>query len=124
MRTNGCWRETETNTWSRTNPRRRWQGNKGAAPRFGVGRPQEMTDTPPVRRRGPSLPNVLALLTYDDGPYDPEGDGWRLTFAVLTALVFAAILDREPLSPAARTVLLVLFGPELFRRMWVTLPAA
>lgn len=76
----------------------------------------------PERRRSPPLPNVLALLTYDDGPYDPEGDGWRLAFAVLTALVFAVILDREPLSPAARTLLLVLFGPELFRRMWVTLP--
>lgn len=77
---------------------------------------------PQPGRRSPSLPNVLALLTYDDGPYDPEGDYWRLGFAVLTAIVFAAILDREPLSPAARTVLLVLFGPELFRRMWVTLP--
>ena len=68
------------------------------------------------------LPNLLALLTYDDGPYDREGDYWRLGAAVLTAFVFAFILDTEPLTPAARTFLLVVFGPELFRRMWVTLP--
>ena len=78
----------------------------------------------PHSRRGSPLPNVLALLTYDDGPYDPEGDYWRLGFALLTALAFAAILDREPLSPAVRTFLLVVFGPELFRRMWITLPQA
>ena len=84
----------------------------------------KMTDTPSpaVRQRGPALPNVLALLTYDDGPYDREGDYWRLGAAVVAALVFAVILDSEPLTPAARTFLLVVFGPELFRRMWVTLP--
>ena len=79
-------------------------------------------ETRSVGHGPPPLPNVLSLLTYDDGPYDPEGDYWRLGFALLTALTFAAILDREPLSPAARTFLLVVFGPELFRRMWVTLP--
>ncbi len=81
------------------------------------------SDTVP-QRRAPSLPNILAVLTYDDGPYDREGDGWRLGFAVLTAFVFAVILDREPLTPAAQTFLLVVFGTELFRRIWVTLPPA
>ena len=84
-----------------------------------------MTDTPsPVtrERRGPALPNSLALLTYDDGPYDREGDWWRLGAATLTAFLFAIILDTEQLTPPARTFLLVVFVPELFRRIWVTLP--
>jgi len=79
--------------------------------------------SPPSQRpRGPALPNILALLTYDDGPYDIDGDYWRLGFAVLTFFMFAFILDREPLSPAARTFLGVMFVPELFRRVWITLP--
>lgn len=70
------------------------------------------------------MPNLLALLTYDDGPYDRDGDWWRLGVAALTVLLFAVILDRELLTPPARTFLLVVFGPELFRRIWITLPAA
>ena len=83
---------------------------------------RHLGDTGTVGRRTPALPNILAVLTYDDGPYDREGDWWRLGFAVLTALLFGVILDREQLTPAAQTFLLVVFGPELFRRIWVTLP--
>ncbi len=83
---------------------------------------RHLGDTGTVGRRTPALPNILAVLTYDDGPYDREGDYWRLGFAVLTTLLFAVILDRELLTPPARTFLLVVFGPELFRRMWITLP--
>lgn len=86
-----------------------------------------MTDTPSpervtARQRGPVLPNILAVLTYDDGPYDREGDWWRLGAAAVTTLVFAMILDSDQLTPVARTFLLVVFGPELFRRIWITMP--
>jgi hypothetical protein len=84
-----------------------------------------MTDTPsslPSARRTQALPNILAVLTYDDGPYDRDGDWWRLGAAAVTTFLFAMILDSEQLTPAARTFLLVVFGPELFRRIWVTLP--
>ena len=71
-----------------------------------------------------NLPNILAILTFDDGPYDPDGDYWRLAYAAITAFLFAVILDSPtPLTPISRTFLLILFAPELFRRIWVALPS-
>ena len=66
------------------------------------------------------LPNVLELMTFNDGPYHPDGDIIRMVVAGAMCVGLLAAADTA--DPWARTFLLLVFVPECMRRLWLALP--